>query len=194
MKRRTALVKKIHKFRQLQMVYMPALRGFLSDHEKQVLDGNGEQTAEVTRLFMPSEIGVDARKACAIGLVEVEARMREGEAREALEVVRQGLRSRTMTNRFRIRNYTGQDALTRGQGLLRQINIKIHLAKIHYRYTRAALLALLGHGVWEETLRVLKDEDVRALNERALVAEEEARGISWTSWRRHWLAQRGGSS
>jgi hypothetical protein len=97
--------------------------------------------------------------------------MWEGEAREALEVVRQGLRSRMMMNRFRIRNYTGQGALTRGQGILRQINIKIH-----YRYARAALLALRGHGVWEETLRVLKDEDVRALNERALAAEEEARG------------------
>ncbi|KAJ7876466.1 hypothetical protein B0H14DRAFT_2568181 [Mycena olivaceomarginata] len=116
------------------------------------------------------------RKACAVGLPEVEARMREGEAREALEFVRQGLRSRTMTNRFRIRNYTGQGALTRGQGILRQINIKIHLGKIHYRYARAALLVLRGHGVWEEALRVLKDEDVRALNERAITAEEAATG------------------
>ncbi|KAJ7036101.1 hypothetical protein C8F04DRAFT_954156, partial [Mycena alexandri] len=179
-KRRTALVKRIHKFRQLQLVYMPALRGFLTDREKQIFDGNGEQAPEATRLFMPSEIG-DAgnrRRACAGGLSEVEERMREAEATEALELVRQGLRSRTMTNRFRIRNYTGQGALTRGQGILRQINIKIHLAKIHYRYARAALLVLRGHGVWEEKLRVLKDEDVRALNERALEAEEEAR-VDW---------------
>jgi hypothetical protein len=177
MKRRTALVKKIHQFRQLQLVYMPALRGFLSERDKQMFDGNGEQLPEATRLFMPSEIpdNDNRRKACAFGLAELEARMREGEAREALEVMRQGLRSRTMTNRFRIKNYTGQGALTRGQGILRQINIKIHLAKIHYRYARAALLALRGHGVWEEALRVLKDEDVRALNERALVAEEAAR-------------------
>ncbi|KAJ7303696.1 hypothetical protein DFH08DRAFT_721911, partial [Mycena albidolilacea] len=177
-KRRTALLKKIHQFRQLQLVYMPALRSFLSDHERQVLDGNGEQTPETTRLFMPSELGDpgNRRKACAVGLPEVEARMREGEAREALEVVRQGLRSRTMTNRFRIQNYTGQGALTRGQGILRQINIKIHLGKIHYRYARAALLVLRGHGVWEEALRVLKDEDVRALNERAITAEEAATG------------------
>ncbi|KAJ7038483.1 hypothetical protein C8F04DRAFT_1256091 [Mycena alexandri] len=176
-KRRTALVKRIHRFRQLQLVYMPALRGFLTDREKQVLDGNGEQPAEATRLFMPSEIGDagNCGRACAGGLSEVEARMREGEAAEALELVRQGLRSRTMTNRFRIRNYTGQGALTRGQGILRQINIKIHLAKIHYRYARAALLVLRGHGVWEEKLKVLKDDDVRALNERALEAEEEAR-------------------
>ncbi|KAJ7715053.1 hypothetical protein B0H16DRAFT_1340272, partial [Mycena metata] len=176
-KRRTALVKRIHKFRQLQLVYMPALREFLSDREKQVFDGNGEQPAEATRLFMLSELG-DAgnrRRACAGGLSEVEEQMREAEVTEALEVVQQALRSRTMTNRFRIRNHTGQGALTQGQGILRQINIKIHLAKIHYRYARAALLVLRGHGVWEEKLRVLKDEDVRALNERALEAEAEAR-------------------
>ncbi|KAJ6516887.1 hypothetical protein C8R47DRAFT_1063530 [Mycena vitilis] len=80
-----------------------------------------------------------------------------------------------MTSRFRIRNYTGQGALTRGQGILRQINIKIHVAKVQYRYARAALLVLRGHGVWEERLKMLKDEDVRALGERALVVEEEAR-------------------
>ncbi|KAJ7160849.1 hypothetical protein C8R46DRAFT_904941, partial [Mycena filopes] len=177
-KRRTGVLKRIHKFRQLQLVYMPALRGFLSDRERQVLDGNGEQSAEATRLFMPSELGDEGnrRRACAVGLIEVESRMREGEAGEALEVVRQGLRARTMTNRFRIKNYTGQGALTRGQGILRQINIKVHLAKVHYRYARAALLVLRGHGVWEERLKVLKDEDVRALNERAVAAEEEARG------------------
>ncbi|KAJ7165774.1 hypothetical protein C8R46DRAFT_899899 [Mycena filopes] len=178
MKRRTALLKRIHKFRQLQLVYMPALRGFLSDREKQTLDGNGEQTAEATRLFMPSEIGDEGnrRRACAGGLIEVESRVREAEAAQALEVVRQGLRTRTMTNRFRIKNYTGQGALTRAQGILRQINIKIHLAKIHYRYARAAIYALRGHGVWEERLRVLKEEDVRALNERAITVEEDARG------------------
>ncbi|KAJ7810465.1 hypothetical protein B0H13DRAFT_2384593 [Mycena leptocephala] len=165
MKRRTALVKKIHQFRQLQLVYMPALRGFLSDRERQILDGNGEQVPEATHLFMPSEIADSEtrRRACLLGLGELEARMQEGEAREALELVQQGLRSRTMTNRFWIWNYTGQGALTRGQGILRQINIKIHLAKIHYRYARAVLPTLRGHDVWEEGLRVLKDEDIRAL-------------------------------
>jgi hypothetical protein len=175
-KRRTALLRRIHKFRQLQLVYMPALRGFLSDHKNQVLDGNGEQPVEITRLFMPSEIGEasNRRRACVIRLLGVEERMREGEGEEALERVRQGLRSRTMTNRFHIRNYTGQGALTRGQGILCQINIKIHLAKIQYRYTRAALLELRGHGPWEDRLVVLRDEDVHALNKRALAEEEEA--------------------
>jgi hypothetical protein len=177
MKQRTALLKRIYKFRELQRVYMPALQSFLSGRERQIVDGDGEQLPEATRLFMPSEIAdaTSRGRACAIGLAEVEARMCEGEAAEALELVRQGLRARTMTNRFRIKNYTGQGALTRGQGILRQINIKIHLAKVHYRYARAALLVLWGHGVWEEKLKVLKDEDVRVLNERAVMAEDDVR-------------------
>ncbi|KAJ7429994.1 hypothetical protein B0H11DRAFT_2264473 [Mycena galericulata] len=180
-KRRTTLLKRIFKFRQVQRVYMPAARALLSDEQKQVYDGNGEQLPEATRLFMPSELvnrEIRAR-ACATGLPDIEARMRRGEAEEALEAVRHGLRTRTMTNRYKLRNYTGQGMMTKGQGILRHINIKIHSAKLHYRYARAALLALDGHGAWEERMKVLDDDDVRALNERALTAEEKAQNEHW---------------
>ncbi|KAJ7166466.1 hypothetical protein C8R43DRAFT_946025 [Mycena crocata] len=180
-KRRTTLLKQIHKFRQIQRIYMPAVRAILTDVKKQMYDGNGEQLPECTRLFMPSEISNDELrgKACAIGLPQVEARMREGEAMEALEAVRHGLRTRTMTNRYKLRNYTGQGAMTRGQGILRQINVRIHHAKLQYRYARAALLVVQGHGSWEEALKVLDDDGVRALNERALTLEEKAQNEHW---------------
>ncbi|KAK6992768.1 hypothetical protein R3P38DRAFT_3225083 [Favolaschia claudopus] len=77
------------------------------------------------------------------------------------------------------RGVGGQGLLTRGQGMLRVINIRIHLSKLRYRYSRAALLALRGHGSWEERLRVLADDDVRALNERALTNEEKAQNEHW---------------
>ncbi|KAK7050132.1 CxC2 domain-containing protein [Favolaschia claudopus] len=180
-KRRTTLLRQIRRFRQLQRVYMPAVRTALSVAQKAVYDGHGEELPEQTRLFLPSEIEeAEVRdRVCAAGLAEVEARMREGEAGEALEGVRKGLRTRTMTNRFKIRNFTGQFLLTRGQGMLRLINIRIHIAKLRYRYARAALLALRGHGAWEEKLRVLRDDDVRALNERALTNEEKAENEHW---------------
>ncbi|KAJ6495711.1 hypothetical protein C8R47DRAFT_1176230 [Mycena vitilis] len=180
-KRRTVVLKRIHKLRQVQAVYMPALRGSLTPEQRQMFDGNGEQLPEVTRLFLPSEIESDAVRmgVCAIGLPEIERRLRLAEAEEALEGVRQGLRTRTMTNRFRLRNYTGQGMMTKGQGILRQINVRISIAKLRYRYARAALLVLQKHGAWEERLRVLEDEDVRALNERALTAEEKAQNAHW---------------
>lgn len=181
LKRRTALLKRIHRFCEVQKIYMPALRSVLPDTGRQVFDGNGEQLPEATRLFMPSELAsaVVRGKVCASGLPEVEAQMQQGEAQDALEAVRQGLRTRTMTNRYKLRNFTGQGMMTKGQGILRQINVKIHIAKLRYRYSRAALLALQGHGGWEEALRVLNDDDVRALNERALTAEEKAQNEHW---------------
>ncbi|KAJ6462735.1 hypothetical protein C8R47DRAFT_992910 [Mycena vitilis] len=180
-KRRTAVLKSIHRFRQVQAVYMPSVRGVLSAEMKQEFDGNGEQKPEATRLFLPSQIADERLRgtACAVGLPRIEMLNREGEAIEALEAVRNGLRIRTMTNRYKLRNYTGQGGMTRGQGILRQINVRIHNAKLRYRYARAAYLVLAGHGDWEERLRVLEDDDVRALNERALTTEEKAQNRHW---------------
>jgi hypothetical protein len=79
-----------------------------------------------------------------------------------------------MTNKFKIRNWSGQRALTRGQGILCQINIRIHAAKLRYRYAQQALLKLKGHREWETQFRVLQDDDVRALNDRSLREEEQA--------------------
>ncbi|KAJ7821736.1 hypothetical protein B0H13DRAFT_2377113 [Mycena leptocephala] len=176
LRRRASLRVRLQAFRKMQMTYMPRVRHYLTASQKAVWDADNQQP-EATRLFMPSDLSSDSarHKACAPGLDGVEKRLREGEAQEALTQLRQGLRTRTMTNRFKIRNWTGQRALTRGQGILRQINIKIHSAKLRYRYARQALLKLRGHGEWEKLYRVLLDEDVRALNDRALREEEEAR-------------------
>ncbi|KAJ7016855.1 hypothetical protein C8F04DRAFT_1215328 [Mycena alexandri] len=175
-KRRTALLKRIRAFRKMQRAYMPHLRKYLAQSQKVLWDSDEDRDAEAIHLFLPSDIADGAKrvKACAEGLVNVESSLREAEAHDALETLRQGLRVRTMTNRYRLRHATGQRALTRGQGVLRQNNVRIHKAKLRYRYARNALARLRGNGEWEQTLRVLQDKDVRALNERALTEEEEA--------------------
>ncbi|KAJ7432012.1 hypothetical protein B0H11DRAFT_1761190 [Mycena galericulata] len=158
-KRRTALLKRINRFRKLQRTYMPDLVRFLTGPQREILDDK-TRDPETMKLFMPSELGAESRReACEKGLAEIEEAMREGELQETLEDLRQALRTRTMTNRFRHRNTTGQRALTRGQGVLRQITIRIHKAKLRYRYARNALLRLRGHGIWEKTYRGLEDAD-----------------------------------
>ncbi|KAJ6488781.1 hypothetical protein C8R45DRAFT_826688 [Mycena sanguinolenta] len=174
LKRCTNLLKRIRAFCKLQRTYMPALRRHLTVSQCALFDSEVDRNAEAVRLFLPSDI-LDQRKrvaACAVGLPEVEADLRVGEAREALEALRQGLCTRTMTNRFHLCHCTGQRMLTRGQGVLHQINLKIHKAKLRYRYVRNAIKRLQGDGPWEMELRILEDTDVRALNERALTAEE----------------------
>ena len=46
--------------------------------------------------------------------------------------------------------------------------------KNRYRHSRERLLVLWGKGAWEAVLQELKDEDVRALNERERNREERA--------------------
>ncbi|KAJ7026917.1 hypothetical protein C8F04DRAFT_965833 [Mycena alexandri] len=174
LKRRTQLRIKLNSFRTMQKSYMPKLRQYLTPSQRAIWDADDKEP-EATRLFMPSDFSsAKARtKACAKGLEEVEARLRLGEAGESLDGLRHGLRTRTATKKFKVRNWSGQRALTRGQGILRHINIKIHASKLRYRYARQAVLKLKGHGEWEDKLRVLADEDILALNERALTDEEK---------------------
>ncbi|KAJ7846759.1 hypothetical protein B0H13DRAFT_1646449 [Mycena leptocephala] len=130
---------------------------------------------------MPSDI-LDKRtraNACAVGLPEVEADLRISEGREALEALRHGLRTCTMTNRFQLRHCTGQQMLTRGQRVLRQVDVKIHKAKLRYRYVRNALTCLKGHGPWEKELQVLQDDNMRQRNGRLS-----------TTWRMRWWRRR----
>ncbi|KAJ7430009.1 hypothetical protein B0H11DRAFT_1765883 [Mycena galericulata] len=180
LKRRTLLRGKVDTFRKLQKTYMPKLRAYLTPSQRAAWDADDKEP-EATRLFMPSDLSSPkARaKACAAGLDGVEARLREGEVSESLDVVRDGLRTRTATTKFKIRNWAGQRAQTRGQGILRQVNLRIHSATLQYRWARQALLKLKGHGEWEKRWQVLKDEDVRALNERSLTEEEEAERQRW---------------
>ncbi|KAJ7024801.1 hypothetical protein C8F04DRAFT_1192096 [Mycena alexandri] len=171
-KRKTALTKRIRRFRRLQLTYMPELVRLLTPAQRQVWEEKG-RSAELVKLFMPSELGATTRgAACESGLGKIEEEMREAELQESLDDVRDALRIRTMANRFRRRNTTGQRALTRGQGLLRQISVRIHKAKLRYRYARTALLRLRGHGAWEERYRVLAEEDIRGVNERTITEEE----------------------
>ncbi|KAF7357237.1 CxC2 domain-containing protein [Mycena sanguinolenta] len=85
--------------------------------------------------------------------------------------------SETDRNAETVRLFMPSDILdakkTRPRGILRQIGLKIHKAKIRYRYARNAIKRLKGDGAWEVELKILEDEDVRALNERALTAEEK---------------------
>jgi hypothetical protein len=173
-KRRTALLKRINRFRKLQRTYMPHLVRNLSSAQREIWDDK-THGGEALKLFMPSELGEDARtRACEEGLGKIEEELRMGELQESLEELRQGLRTRTMANRFRHKHITGQRGLTRGQGVLRQITVRVHKAKLRYRYARNALLRLRGHGGWERKYRVLEEGDVRGINERAIGEEEEA--------------------
>jgi hypothetical protein len=170
--RRIAIRKKIQHFRELQQTYMPGLRSVLKNPI--ILDDSTEKLAESVRLYLPSELSSSDRdRACALGIPEVEARVRHADASEALDELRRYLRTRTYLNKWRIKNISGQQRTTRARALQHRVDVNVHDAKTRYRYSRKALLVLQGCGKWEETLKELRDDDVRALNERALTEREK---------------------
>ncbi|THU93967.1 hypothetical protein K435DRAFT_669246, partial [Dendrothele bispora CBS 962.96] len=185
-KRRSSLLKRIQHFRSLQSLLMPRISDVLSPDEMKLIDCPDNSRPEKIPLFLPSDCGTTSarNRACVSGLPAVEAQLREAEARDALEGVREGLRARTATHRYKIRNVTGQVESTRAGGVLRQIDIRIHSKKIRYRLARKALLRLDGCGKWDEELKELKDEDILGLNEQVLTRQEakereSTRGLSW---------------
>ncbi|KAJ7161942.1 hypothetical protein C8R43DRAFT_880650 [Mycena crocata] len=172
-KRKTAMLKRIARFRKLQATYMPNIEKYLTVGQRELYEDKTREP-QMVKLFMPSELLDEFRwEVCERGLDKIEEALREGELQETLEELRTALRIRTATNRFRHRDTTGQRALTRGQGLLRQVSIRILKAKLRYRYARNALMRLRNHGGWEKTYQVLQEEDIRGINERAANEQEE---------------------
>lgn len=85
-------------------------------------------------------------------------------------------------NCFKIANVTGQIHNTRARETQHHIDDKVRAAESQYQRAHRALLTLRGSGPWEETLRVLEQSDVWALNERELTAQEKE-DICWV-WER----------
>ncbi|KAF7343966.1 CxC2 domain-containing protein [Mycena venus] len=158
LKRHTNLLKRIRAFCKLQRTYMPRLRKYLTALQHALFDSEMDRNVEAVRLFMPSDI-LDSNKrvsACAVGLPDIEADLRVGEAREALGGSAAGFA------------HADDDK----PGVLCQINLKIQKANLRYQYARNAVKRLRGDGPWEVELKILEDNDMHALNERVLTAEE----------------------
>lgn len=131
---------------------------------------------EHTTLNLPSEITDTALRSqiCSIELITAEDRLREAEANDALEELRRLLRTRTALNQAKVKHVTGQKPNTRARAVQQRMDARVTECKLRYRHSRERLLALRGKGAWETVLRELKDEDVRALNERERNREEKA--------------------
>lgn len=129
---------------------------------------------EDSKLYMPSDlIALARRRYCPGGLPEMEQRLWHAQASDSLEDLWHHLRTRSFTNRFKIANITGQIHNTCTRESQHTIDDKVRVVELQYRRARDALFSLQGPGDWEDTLRVLAQGDVRALNERELTAHEK---------------------
>ncbi|KAF4582638.1 hypothetical protein EYR40_002561 [Pleurotus pulmonarius] len=167
---RTALLKKIKKFRDTQNMYMPGLADYIKEK------GYEESTSspELIELFLPSFFASTQRDLiCQQGLPEFENHLRFAQATEALAHLRRQLRTRSFANSYKTRNAHSQGAYTRSRLLQNQIEVRIKAVRAQYDISRRSLLSLRGPGDWENTLKVLRAEDIRGINERTLNEEEQ---------------------
>ncbi|KAJ7216212.1 hypothetical protein C8J57DRAFT_1440543 [Mycena rebaudengoi] len=183
LKRRSSLLKRIHRFRELQDVYMPGLRDCLTVDQLLVFDQHSRKEPESVKLYLPSALSNAGHgRACAPGIADVESRLRCAEVTDALEKMRDGLRLRTVTNRFKVRNVQGQRTNTRAQGIQHSVDEKIHAGK-------AAYMRLEGDGPWMQELRVLEDAGVASSGIVVMggaVMGEARRALAWIWMRRLW--------
>ncbi|KAI0056201.1 hypothetical protein BV25DRAFT_1921198 [Artomyces pyxidatus] len=175
---RTAILRQIYKFRAEQEIRMPNVAPHFD-----VDDTTATSNPENIRLYLPSELPFKERlRFCDQDLINMEAKLREAQASDALDELRRQLRIRTYLNQFKIKNVTGQRPNTQARSLQSRIDVKVKAAAARYRRCRAAYLTLVGPGDWENRLRVLADEDVRGLGERAvrdIEIEEHRRLQDW---------------
>jgi hypothetical protein len=109
--RRTLLLKRIQRFREIQQVYMPGLDPKNRTHIEGVAESNSSRSVHVedSKLYMPSDLSLaDHNKYCPGGLPAMEDRLRFAEASDSLEDLRHHLRTRSFTNHFKVANVTGQ--------------------------------------------------------------------------------------
>lgn len=126
------------------------------------------------KLYLPSSLPTTF--ACSSQLREYEFKLREAQAFEALEDLRQALRLRTYMFKYKDRHLTGQSANTRCLNLLKRVHKKVDAAKAKYRMARRALVVLgvkLGEIGWMAKLLPLNDEDVRPLRDLELHAQKK---------------------
>lgn len=171
--RRTILLKRLRRFREVQEVYMPGVDAQVLAHE-----ARSSSTAAIhiedAKLFLPSELNAIQREEyCREGIVASENRLRYAEAFESLEELRRLLRTRTYLNRFKVKNVTGQKDNTRARDKQSTLDASVKTAELRYNRARQALLVLRGSGDWETVLQVLHSSDVRGLNERGLNEQEK---------------------
>lgn len=158
--KRIALQRHLRQFRELQAVYMPCSVALLA-----AKSGCREGDVETEMLILPSEVAAGLRgSGCTEGFALKEEKFREAQCYDALETIRTMQRTRRSLKAFRRRNLRGQRQTGRAFAAIKRLEGKSSLAAEKYHRARDALLVLRGPGEWEKVLRILKQEDIRALD------------------------------
>lgn len=175
--------RKITAWIKVQELYMPAAARQRSLDDQLADDDADEIPAYNIPLYLPSKLPARSRKRCPTKLLEYEFQLREAEAYESLDELRQHLRLRSYEWNYKKRHTIGQSAQTRAQNLIARVESKVRTSANNYNSARDAMvdLATLLHiqPTWQRTLKKLEQDDIRHLSE---VKNGETEGRRKPSW------------
>jgi hypothetical protein len=144
-------------------------------------DDSPMETTHSIRLFLPSMLGTSLP--CDPTLQQYEWQLRYAQAHGALDVIWSRLRLQSALHKHKDQFVRGQKANTCSRSKIDQVDASIAATAESYRVARAALTILgpiLGKDtMWQDQLRQLKEEDIRALSVGADGDSEGKRKISW---------------
>ncbi|KAJ2935276.1 hypothetical protein H1R20_g1819, partial [Candolleomyces eurysporus] len=178
--RSNALMRKLEEWFSLLQLYIPASI-LLRKREPQRKES--PKPFDV-RLWLPSQIGklVPFDRS----LAEIEYKLRNAQAHEALGVLRRNLQIRATLYDVKDRWLRGQGANTRALNAIATVQARIAAARDEYRQAQIALLALadlLGHTKVDQEFLPLEEQDIRSMVEAEPGQGETRRKLSWI-WRR----------
>ncbi|VDB90239.1 unnamed protein product [Peniophora sp. CBMAI 1063] len=192
--KRNELAREMRLFRKDQQWMMPVVYAALQELEgvetgnaaDMETDDEGEDDQQVEShkdaLFLPSELEKDvARTAPMLDVLLVELRLRYAGMEDWLENLRQQLRVRGTVAQWKISYGTGQRMATRTINKQRTIQENVVMAREMYRLHRERYETLVSFLTdderaahvppkWDDTFRVLHDEECRPLNNSLLLA------------------------
>jgi hypothetical protein len=185
--RSNALCRKIEAWYHIQQLYMPEVALLRANDARAAgLDSSGgipDVNPVDQPLWLPSSIARRAK--CSESLQRYEFRLREAQANDALNELRNHLLYTTYLWKHKHRFQRGVKSNTRSRTNIERAQCRVNAAAEKYRVARKALV-VLGHILkesgWESTLRELRSEDVRGLSEASLGDSEGRWNISWI-WR-----------
>ncbi|KAJ7695594.1 hypothetical protein B0H16DRAFT_1485253, partial [Mycena metata] len=178
---RIAFFSKLGRWRKLQAVYMSAAVRELEEEEDARDADLPPVNAEDVKLYLPSGLlRADREEGCRKGLPAMEGKLREGQCRDALHVLRSRLHAKRHLLNYRDESVVGQRAATRAYTLIERIGERVDAVSAKYRRARAALIALRGRTACEG-FRELKASDIQLDEEREVDAKARKKlGIfSW---------------
>jgi hypothetical protein len=183
--RGNALRRKINAWVAIQHLYMPEVATLRARDTQHASEDSPEVAVCDTPLYLPSALA--ASTPCNPKLQQVEFKLREAQAYESLDDLRQRLRLQSHMWKYKDRHVAGQRASTRQYNLIQRVDKKVGVSAQQYRRARKALSKLADRvnlTMWRSRLLPLNDEDVRKMNEGQPGESEGKRKLSWI-----WLVQ-----